>query len=175
MPYIKAMEGFTNAGGMISEQLWDSEDLPGRRTRKGQPTGAAMPLCWSHAEYISLVRSYHDGVCYDKVEPAYRRYVEEKVTAKYEIWGFRHQLKHIPEGKILRLIYSNDADLVWTDDIWIHTRRTKSERNKLLNLWYADLEVNELKSGDTIEFTFFWKVPHKWEGRNYKVIIESKI
>ena len=22
-----------------------------------------MPLCWSHAEYISLVRSRHDGVC----------------------------------------------------------------------------------------------------------------
>ena len=43
--------------------------------KRGCPTGAAMPLCWSHAEYISLVRSRHDGVCFDRVEPAFQRYV----------------------------------------------------------------------------------------------------
>ena len=28
MPFITAMEKFANEGGMISEQLWDAEDLP---------------------------------------------------------------------------------------------------------------------------------------------------
>ena len=33
--------------------------------RRGLPTGAAMPLCWSHAEYVSLVRSAHDGMVFE--------------------------------------------------------------------------------------------------------------
>ncbi len=56
-PFITAMEKFANEGGMISEQLWDADDLPDGRMKCGRPTGSAMPLCWSHAEYISLVRS----------------------------------------------------------------------------------------------------------------------
>ena len=75
MPFIKAIEGFANAGGMITEQLWDAPDLSDGRMKRGGPTGAAMPLCWSHAEYISLVRSRHDGVCFDRVESAFQRYV----------------------------------------------------------------------------------------------------
>ncbi len=42
---------------MITEQLWDADDLPESKMKRGLPTGAAMPLCWSHAEYVSLVRS----------------------------------------------------------------------------------------------------------------------
>ena len=56
-PFITAMEKFANEGGMISEQVWDADDLPDGRMKCGRPTGSAMPLCWSHAEYVSLVRS----------------------------------------------------------------------------------------------------------------------
>ncbi|OYW73795.1 MAG: glucoamylase, partial [Verrucomicrobia bacterium 12-59-8] len=51
LPFIEAMENFANEGGMLPEQLWDADDLPDRNMKRGQPTGAAMPLCWSHAEY----------------------------------------------------------------------------------------------------------------------------
>src|SRR5437867_4714177 len=74
-PFITAMENFANQGGMLTEQLWDGPDLPDAHMKRGCPTGAAMPLCWSHAEYISLVRSRHDGVCLGCVEPAFQRYV----------------------------------------------------------------------------------------------------
>lgn len=50
MPWIMAMEKFANEGGMITEQLWDADDLPDGSMKRGRPTGAAMPLCWSHAE-----------------------------------------------------------------------------------------------------------------------------
>ena len=75
MPFIASIEGFANDGGMITEQFWDADDLPAKLLWRGRPTGAAMPLCWSHAEYVSLVRSAHDGVCFDRVEPAFQRYV----------------------------------------------------------------------------------------------------
>jgi hypothetical protein len=56
MPFITAIERFANDGGMITEQLWEADDLPDGQMIRGKPTGAAMPLCWSHAEYIELVR-----------------------------------------------------------------------------------------------------------------------
>jgi glucoamylase len=97
-PFIKAMEEFANQGGMISEQLWTAEDLPYGCMKRGCPTGAAMPLCWSHAEYVSLVRSHHDGVCFDRVEPAFQRYVVNPVESRYEIWSLRHPLRRMSHG-----------------------------------------------------------------------------
>ena len=56
-PFIATIENFSNEGGMITEQVWDGDDLPHARMKRGCPTGAAMPLCWAHAEYVSLLRS----------------------------------------------------------------------------------------------------------------------
>ncbi len=97
-PFITAMEKFANEGGMISEQLWDADDLKNDGMKRGSPTGAAMPLCWSHAEYVSLVRSRHDGVCFDRVEPAFQRYVVNPVPSRHEIWTLRHPLRRVSSG-----------------------------------------------------------------------------
>src|SRR5881296_3799899 len=104
MPFIKTIEEFANEGGMLSEQLWDADDLADRGLKRGSPSGAAMPLCWSHAEYISLVRSRHNGVCFDRVEPAFQRYVVNPVQSRHEIWNLRHPLRRMARGKILRII-----------------------------------------------------------------------
>ena len=114
MLFISTMEKFANQGGMLSEQLWDAEDLPESVMRRGLLTGAAMPLCWSHAEYVSLVRSAHDGICFDRVEPAFQRYVVNPVPSRHEICSFRHQLRRLPHGRILRIIVAEDATLVWS-------------------------------------------------------------
>ena len=67
-PYIEAMEQFANEGGMLPEQVWDADDLPDGKMKRGGPTGSAMPLCWAHAEYLTLVRSRKDAVCFDRIE-----------------------------------------------------------------------------------------------------------
>ena len=167
------MEKFANEGGMISEQLWDSEDLPEKGMRRGLPTGAAMPLCWSHAEYVSLVRSAHDGVCFDRVEPAFQRYVVNPVASRHEIWTFRHPLRRMPHGKILRIIVAADATIAWSADDWTSTNRVDTANNSALNLWFADLPTENCAGGLTIEFTFFWKEAECWEGRNYSVAVNG--
>lgn len=115
-PWIKTMEQFANAGGMLPEQVWDAPDLPEHRMKLGWPTGAAMPLCWSHAEYISLVRSARDGVCFDRIEPVYHRYVQTGQRSALEIWTRAHQLQHIPGKKTLRLVFETDATITWSAD-----------------------------------------------------------
>ena len=172
MPFIKAMEAFGNQGGMISEQLWDADDLPNDKMKKGRPTGAAMPLCWSHAEYISLVRSRHDGVCFDRIEPAYQRYVAKPVTHRHEMWTLRHQIRRIPRKKILRVILADAAAIIWSADQWATTNNMETARNEALNLWSADFATENLPQGAVLEFTFFWKKTQRWEGRNFAVTIE---
>jgi glucoamylase len=173
MPFISAMEKFANEGGMISEQLWDAEDLPERSMRRGLPTGAAMPLCWSHAEYVALVRSAHDGICFDRVEPAFQRYVVNPGRSRYEIWSFRHQLRRMSHGRILRIIVAAGATIVWSANDWASTNKADMTNNGALNLWFADLPTENCPGGLVIEFTFFWKEAQRWEGRNYSVAVSG--
>jgi len=170
-PFIATMGNFANEGGMMSEQLWDADDLPEQSLRRGLPTGAAMPLCWSHAEYISLVRSAHDGVCFDRVEPAFQRFVVNPVKSSHEMWSARHPIRRVPSGKILRLIVAADAKIVWSADGWASTHQTEATQVSALNLWFADLPTKHCPEGATLEFTFFWKEAQRWMGRNYSVAV----
>jgi glucoamylase len=174
MPFIGALEKFTNLGGMLPEQLWDADDLPGRHMKFGGPTGSAMPLCWAHAEYISLVRSAHDGVCFDRVEPAFQRYVVHPVSSRLEIWTFHHPLRRMAQGKILRLIVAADARIVWSADGWANTHQTDAAEIGALKVWFADLPTKDCQDSSVIEFTFFWKEAQHWEGRNYSVAVSGQ-
>ena len=172
MPFITAMEKFANQGGMIPEQLWDGPDLPHLRMRRGCPTGAAMPLCWSHAEYITLVRSRHDGVCFHRVEPAYQRYVVNPVQSRYEIWSLRHPLRRMSRGKILRIILAEEATIVWSTDDWQRTNQSETIAQEKLSLWFTDFPTAELPVGSVIVFTVFWKRDQRWEDRNWQVSVQ---
>src|SRR5512137_1901276 len=171
MPFIAAMEKFANQGGMISEQLWDAEDQGGMR--RGLPTGAAMPLCWSHAEYVSLVRSAHDGVCFDRIGPTFQRYVVNPVKSLHEMWSVRHPILRMPPGQILRLIIAADATIAWSANNWASTNKVDASPVSALNLWFADLPTEGCSDGSVIEFTFFWKEAQRWEGRNYSVAVSA--
>jgi glucoamylase len=173
LPFIAALEKFANAGGMLAEQLWDADDLPDGSMKRGGPTGSAMPLCWSHAEYVSLVRSAHDGICFDRVEPAFQRYVVNPVASRHEIWTFRHQLRRMPHGKILRIIVAAGATVVWSANDWTSTTKADMTDDTALSLWFADLPTENCPGGSAIEFTFFWKAAQRWEGRNYSVVVSE--
>jgi glucoamylase len=170
-PFIEAMENFSNEGGMITEQVWNGPDLPHAKMKRGRPTGAAMPLCWSHAEYVSLVRSRHDGGCFYRIEPAYQRYVANPVQSRYEIWTLRHPLRRVPHGKILRIVLAEQATVVWSIDEWARRNESETKQQSELNLWFADFPTAELPVNSTLAFTFFWKRDQRWEGRNWQITI----
>jgi glucoamylase len=171
-PFIAAMEKFANRGGMLPEQLWDAADLPDRRMKFGRPTGSAMPLCWSHAEYISLVRSAHDGVGFDRIEPVFQRYVVKPEKSRHEIWSFCHPIRRASPGKILRLIITADAAITWSADGWATVNHSEPVELAALELWFADLPVQDCAGGSVIAFTFFWKEAQRWEGRNFSVVLQ---
>src|SRR6184192_3957397 len=168
-PFITAMENFANQGGMLTEQLWDGPDLPDAHMKRGCPTGAAMPLCWSHAEYISLVRSRHDGVCLGCVEPAFQRYVLNPARSDYEIWTLRYPMRRMSRGKILRIIIAAQATVVWSIDGGTRANLLDAIHESRLNLWFADFRTADWPAGSVFTFTFFWKRDQRWEGRHWQV------
>jgi glucoamylase len=165
---IKAMEQFANKGGMLPEQLWDADDLLEARMKRGGPTGSAMPLCWAHAEYISLVRSHKDGVCFDCIQPVYQRYAKDGTGSKIEMWTFAHQPPRITQGKTLRLITGKAATIHWSFDGWA-TANDLVTHDAGFGCWFGDLPANQLPAGARIVFTFLW--PEGWEGKDFQAEI----
>jgi glucoamylase len=170
-PFVVALEKFANAGRLLPEQLWDEKDLPDGRMKFGRPTGSAMPLCWAHAEFISLVRSGLDGVGFDRIEPVYQRYVIKPVKSGRAMWSFDHAIYCLGRGKILRLIVAADATVVWSADNWANVRQINTVAVSPLKLWFADLPTDRLLDGAVIAFTFHWKAANNWEGRNFSVTV----
>jgi glucoamylase len=168
LPFIKAMEGFANVGAMLPEQVWDEPDLASAHMERGAPTGAAMPLCWAHAEYLTLVRSRMDGVGFDFIPPVYKRYVEAKPQSKIEMWTLAHQLPRIATGKRLRIILGASATVHWSHDGW-QTVQDQETSDTGLGCWFAELSTADLPAGSRILFTFRW--PERWEGRDFAVEI----
>jgi glucoamylase len=119
------------------------------------------------------VRSAHDGVCFDRVEPAFQRYVVNPLRSLHEMWSARHSIRRMSPGKILRLIVAADATIVWTGNDWTSTNKADAAHISALNLWFADLPTADCPGGSVIEFTFFWKEPQRWEGRNYTVAVSG--
>ena len=97
---LAALESFANEGGLISEQVWDSPDIPERGLHFGRPSGSAMPLVWAHAEYLKLRRSLRDGRVFDLPPQTVQRYLTEKTVSPRMVWRFNHKIRSMPAGKI---------------------------------------------------------------------------
>ena len=151
LPFIATMEKFSNDGGMLAEQLWDADDLPEAKMKRGGPTGSAMPLCWSHAEYVSLVRSRKDGVCFDRIEPVYQRYARAAAGSTIEMWTLAHQPQRIAPGKTLRIITEKAATIHWSFDGWA-TANDLDSRDTGFGCWFGDLPSGQLPSGARVDF-----------------------
>lgn len=172
LPFNAAMEKFANEGGMLPEQLWDADNLRDRSMKRGGPTGSAMPLCWAHAEYVTLVRSHKDGVCFDRIEPVYQRYAKAATGSTVEMWTVVHQLKHIAKGKTLRIITDKAARIHWSFDGWA-TANDSETHDTGIGCWFADLPSDKLPARASIVFTFLW--PERWEGKDFRVAIADSL
>lgn len=169
-PFIEAMERFANAGGMLPEQVWCGDDLPD--LKRGQPTGSAMPLCWAHAEYMTLVRSAADGAVFDRVAPVHERYVRSRPTSRYEMWSLAHRPAIIPAGLILRVIAPGPGIVCYHAEPSTAAMCEITTQSTEFGCDYADLPTAGLDSGEKITFTFLCEA--KNDGEEHVVTIAAR-
>lgn len=169
VPYLHALERFASPTGHLTEQVWDAADRPDDHLLQGRPTGAAMPLMWAHAEYLSLLRSIEEGAVFDRVPVVARRYAERRGRAgrPRELWTFLFQPRAVRADAVLRIQADVPFRLHVSSDGW-RTVRDVDATATPLGLHYVDL--TELPAaGGTVTFTFFWPGADRWEGRDFSV------
>jgi len=168
--YLRAMEAFANPTRLLPEQVWDQADIPPELLFYGRQTGAAMPLMWAHAEYIKLLRSVADGKVFDFLPQVAARYISGSKHKRIEIWKPNRQPKSVRAGSLLRIQSKDPFILHWTRDEWKSVVDTASTMTPF-GLAHVDIDLAE---GETapIRFTFRWRDPDRWEGRDYLIAIK---
>jgi len=170
-PFIRAMEGFASACGLLPEQVWDEPDQAKAYMFLGRPTGSAMPLMWAHAEYIKLLRSTLDRRAFDLVPDIASRYAGNAKPRKLlEIWKPNRQVRSVKRGHILRVQVPAAFRLHWSDDEWRSTKTTPSSA-ALSEINFVDIPITNEQQAP-IRFTFYWTANDRWEGRDYTVRLE---
>jgi glucoamylase len=169
---LAAMESFANQGGLISEQVWDSPDIPDKELHVGRPSGSAMPLVWAHAEYLKLKRSLHDGRIFDMPPQTVKRYLIDKIVSPLMVWRFNHKIRSIPAGKVLRIETLAPAIVHWSGDDW-QTIHDVTAHEAALGMHIADLETKSLPEGKNVTFTLYWPDAKHWQRENFTVRVGS--
>ena len=167
---LKSMDAFAN-NGLLSEQIWDTDDIPEKGLFCGRPSGSAMPLTWAHAEYIKLCASIKAKKVFDMPSQTRERYLEKSKEPVFCVWRFNDGLNTILPGKTLRIQVLAEATVHWSDDNW-ETKTSTEAKEIIPGIFVADI-MSENKNSGKIEFTFYWEEAEKWENENYSVEIKS--
>lgn len=168
LPYLEAMVAMSGDGGMIPEQVWDSEPIPLRRLYPGRPSGSAMPLVWAHAEYIKLLASRNLGRPYDRPAATWQRYQGERPSIQKAIWMPQAPVYRIKAGQALLVALSGSGTIHWGIDGW-QSVRDNALQDIGLGLHAVELDTAELRAGQRIDFTFHGVGAGVWLGRDYRI------
>ena len=170
--FIRAMEGFSSATGLLPEQVWDEPDRTDVYMYLGRPTGSAMPLMWAHAEYIKLLRSVADGRVFDLIPEVAERYLSARNPRhRIEVWKHNRQVSSIGQRSTLRVQAASPFRLHWTTDEW-HTVNDSQSAGTALGIDFVDVPI-PVEQRAPVRFTFFWTNNSSWEGHDYAVKVES--
>jgi glucoamylase len=167
---LAAFEASASPGGLLPEQIWDSEDIPQRELFLGRPSGSAMPLVWAHAEHIKLLRLLRDGVVFDMPPQTHERYVKNKPNSAPIVWRTTSKISRMAVGRTLRFESLEPASVHWSADNWSTTADGVCNATGLGTFIY-DFPTRLLVAGDIVCFTILWTQQDRWEGTDFAVIV----
>ncbi len=169
-PYLAAMAAMTGPGGMMPEQIWDHPALPEHRLFPGKPTGSAMPLVWTHAEFVQLMVSRDLGYPFDRPEAVWRRYAGSRPKAERAVWCLHAPIGQIERGTPLVIAVPRAARVHWGVNGWQDV--TDGDTQEIgLGLHGLELDAAVLSNVNAINFTFQWRDNRNWIGQDFTVVI----
>jgi glucoamylase len=168
LPYLETMLRCASAGGLLPEQVWDSPPIPARGLSPGRPSGSAMPLLWSHAEYLKLLVARATGRPVELLKAVEDRYAARPPRAS--TWHWRAEAPFARMKRGLRLVIEHRGPFVlrYGFDGWQQT----AEREAVLaplGLWSVALRPDELEPHAVLHFTR--RFEGAWEGVDHQVTL----
>ncbi|MHB8742758.1 MAG: glycoside hydrolase family 15 protein [Sulfuricaulis sp.] len=168
-PYLQAMTQMTGNGGLLPEQVWDSDAIPERGLYPGQPSGSAMPLVWAHAEFIKLAISLAAGTPVDRPARTWARYGGRRPSLDYVLWQPRQRVRQLSVGQELRLLLPEAALVHWGINGWQNPADVATEDWGLGHV--AHLPTRKLTVGKLIDFTLYWPGRNAWQGEDFQIVV----
>jgi glucoamylase len=167
---LATFEVSASIGGLLPEQIWDSEDIPEKELFLGRPSGSAMPLVWAHAEHIKLLRSLRDGAVFDMPPQTYARYVKSTPKPAPIVWRMDTKISRMAVGRRLRLEFLEPVSVHWSIDNWATATDSRTDATGF-GTFICDLPTQALAAGAEVRFTMLGTGPGKWEGNDFMVAI----
>ena len=174
LPFLEAMAAMASPGGMIPEQVWDTDAIPARFLFPGRPTGSAMPLAWTHAEFVKLLVSRQLGHPLDRPRAVWERYAGRARTARYDFWWPDAAISSWRPAARLAIALSRPAVVRWGRDGWQGIREDPTADTGL-GFHVAALEMETAPPGARIDFTWRWQHTGEWHGSDYAVTAAARL
>ncbi|MEJ2058961.1 MAG: glycoside hydrolase family 15 protein [Gammaproteobacteria bacterium] len=172
LPLIESMCAMTGGLGMFPEQIWDSEPIPGRRLYPGRPTGSAMPLAWTHAEFIKLVASRQEERIVDCPTAVWARYHGRRPEADRAFWSPAAPISRLAPGQTLTIWLPEPARLHFGYDGWQHIA-DRQTRETGLGLHAASFTAQELSGHTQVDFTWQRHGDGHWSGEDFSIRLDT--
>ncbi|HMD72539.1 MAG TPA: hypothetical protein VKG05_01630, partial [Steroidobacteraceae bacterium] len=168
-PYLNAMTQMTGKGGLLPEQVWDSEAIPELGLYPGQPSGSAMPLVWAHAEFIKLALSINAGAPVDRPARTWARYRGKRPQLEFVLWQPQQRVNSMSAGQQLRVLLPEPGRIHWCSQSWKNPKNVETHDWGLGHV--ALIPSEDLPSGTRIDFTVYWPLRNAWHGQDFQVTV----
>ncbi|MEJ2593266.1 MAG: glycoside hydrolase family 15 protein [Candidatus Thiodiazotropha sp.] len=169
-PYLKAMAAMAGRGGMLPEQVWDTNPIVERQLYPGRPTGSAMPLAWAHSEFVKLAASLQLGRPFDRLDCVWRRLQGRRPDPGIWIWTPGAPIAALAEARDLLVLLPYAATLHLGFDGWQRVRDIACE-SLGLDLYGARIPADDLVDCVSLEFTWFRHHDGVWQGEDFSLDI----
>jgi glucoamylase len=167
LPYLQTIRNCASLGGMLPEQVWDTVAIPALDLHPGRPSGSAMPLLWSHAEFLKLLIAREQGRPVELLQAVEQRYGGQ-VSRDASFWHWRHEvpISRLAAGRALRIQDREPFTLHFGFDGWREVQ-DRGATLSLFGLWSVELSAAELEPHQALNFTRRYR--SDWEGLDHCV------
>ena len=164
--YVTSILASRTKGGMIPEQVWDTEAIETYNLRPGLPSGSAAPLVWAHSELLKIVAAQRKGRA---VEHLGCMLPGLAALPPAELTHWRSDVPTVLVNANSRLLIEADSEFMLHVGVngWREIRDMASEP---IGLGRYGVTLNDVSSIDSLEFTRRW-LDGVWEGHDYSICV----
>jgi glucoamylase len=169
--YLRTMWRCSSIGGLLPEQVWDSAPIAALGLEPGRPSGSAMPLLWSHAEFLKLLIAREDRrpiELLQAVEQRYRVSGDQYDARQAAAWHWRTEVPVLQHeiGRALLIEDRSAFTLHFGFDGWQRVEERAASAQPF-GLWAVRLSAAELAGAAELNFTRRYQ--QGWEGTDNRV------
>ncbi len=170
LSYLQTMCNCASEGGLLPEQVWDAAAIPSRELEPGRPSGSAMPLLWTHAEFLKLLIARERGRPLELLKIVEDRYGGSR-PHRAAGWHWRDEVpvRCLEKGLALLIEDRRPFTLHFGYDGWQYCQ-DREALPETFGMFAVRLSADELSQCLQLDFTRCYA--GVWEGADHCMLID---